>query len=340
MDGVLNLLKPPGMTSHDAVAFVRRVTGIKRVGHTGTLDPAAAGVLPICIGQATRLVEYLQAGTKEYLAEATFGYETDTLDAVGEVISEGDPAHVTVDTVRAANNAFRGTIQQMPPLYSAIKKEGKKLYELARAGAEANDLDIQTREVTITRLTVQRFWEATPDSPPRALLHIQCSGGTYIRSLVRDIGQALGCGATMTFLVRQRSGSFTLDEAVALEQVAEDAAGVMIPMLEALGWCAGQVVTNDEAAENLMHGRQVKLTITKWHELMQSRNNAPPEQTQEVTYMYKQRLTRAIYHNEVDPQRVLLLNQAKTIAALAIPVSSDDTTCYKAEKVFNFGLND
>ncbi|MBV9865162.1 MAG: tRNA pseudouridine(55) synthase TruB [Abitibacteriaceae bacterium] len=324
----MNLLKPPGMTSHDAVAFVRRVTGIKRVGHTGTLDPAAAGVLPICIGHATRLVEYLQAGTKEYLAEATFGYETDTLDAVGEVISEGAAAHVTLETVRAANDAFRGTIQQMPPLYSAIKKEGQKLYELARAGADANDLDIQTREVTITRLTVNHFWEATPNSPPRALLGIECSGGTYIRSLVRDIGRALGCGATMTFLVRTRSGSFTLNEAVPLEQIAQDAAGVMLPLLEVLTWCAGQVVINDEAAENLMHGRQVQASISKLVGYQQDPIKS------------KQRLTQAVYHNKTNPQRVLFLNKAATIAALADPVSPNDTTWYKAEKVFNLGLNE
>src|SRR5947209_6910883 len=117
MHGVLNFLKPPGMTSHDAVALVRRATGIRRVGHTGTLDPAAAGVLPICVGQATRLVEYLQAGTKEYVAELTFGYETDTLDAVGTVTSRAAVGDVTLETLRQALDGFRGTIQQTPPLH-------------------------------------------------------------------------------------------------------------------------------------------------------------------------------------------------------------------------------
>src|SRR5687767_4952136 len=114
MHGVLNLLKPPGMTSHDAVAFVRRVAGLKRVGHTGTLDPAAAGVLPVCLGQATRLVEYLQAGHKEYIAELTFGHETDTLDAVGTVVREAPASHITLDSLRAALDQFRGTITQTP----------------------------------------------------------------------------------------------------------------------------------------------------------------------------------------------------------------------------------
>src|SRR4028119_1875675 len=125
MHGVLNLLKPPGMTSHDAVSFVRRVAGMKRVGHTGTLDPAAAGGLPIASGQATRLVEYLQAGRKTYIAELTFGYETDTLDAIGEVISEGDASHVDLESLRRVLDTFRGTISQTPPLYSAIKRDGK-----------------------------------------------------------------------------------------------------------------------------------------------------------------------------------------------------------------------
>src|SRR5215216_1077448 len=133
MHGVINLLKPPGMTSHDAVAFVRRALQIKRVGHTGTLDPAAAGVLPVCVGQATRLAEYLQAGRKTYLAEATFGHETDTLDGVGQIVREGDPSGVTLEAISGALVAFLGEIEQVPPEFSAIKREGRKLYDLERA---------------------------------------------------------------------------------------------------------------------------------------------------------------------------------------------------------------
>ncbi len=255
MHGVINLLKPPGMTSHDAVAFVRRATGIKRVGHTGTLDPAAAGVLPICVGQATRLVEYLQAGSKEYIAEITFGHETDTLDAVGKTIAQADASHVTLETLRAALDPFRGTIQQTPPLYSAIKQGGKKLYELARGGADETEVKIPSREVVIYRLLVTRFMQGTATSPPRAMLHIECGGGTYIRSLVRDIGRALGCFATMTFLVRTRNGSFDLDEARTTEEIAAGALGALIPIREVLAWCAHLVVVNDEVTHHLAQGR-------------------------------------------------------------------------------------
>jgi tRNA pseudouridine55 synthase len=150
------------MTSHDAVAFVRRVLKNKRVGHTGTLDPAAAGVLPICVGQATRLVENLQAGTKEYLAEATFGFETDTLDAVGEVVRECDASNLDLETLRSAMNAFRGEITQTPPLHSAIKVDGQKLYDLARAG---RTIEIPTRRVTISKLLVEKWLPANVRAP-------------------------------------------------------------------------------------------------------------------------------------------------------------------------------
>jgi tRNA pseudouridine55 synthase len=146
--------------------------------------PAAAGVLPICIGQATRLVEYLQEGTKGYIAEVTFGHETDTLDAMGETISTGDASGVTEYSLCAALNQFRGTIEQTPPLYSAIKQGGKKLYELARDGAQESEIEIASRKVTISQLHLTRFVAGDASTQqPRAMLHIECSGGTYIRSL-------------------------------------------------------------------------------------------------------------------------------------------------------------
>lgn len=248
MHGVVNLLKPPGMTSHDAVAFVRRVMGLKKVGHTGTLDPAAAGVLPICVGQATRLAEYLQAGTKEYIAEATFGSQTDSGDLLGETILEADFSHVNLENLRQILDQFRGKIEQTPPLHSAIKVGGKKLYELARAG---ETIEIPTRQVTISRIFVTR-WES-----PRATIHIECSGGTYIRSLVRDLGLALDSAATMTFLVRTRSGGFSLDEAVACEEFA--AKPELMPMAQVLGWCARSVVIDDDAAKAMSEGRVARL---------------------------------------------------------------------------------
>ena len=257
--GVVNFLKPPGMTSHDAVSFVRRVANNKRVGHTGTLDPAAAGVLAICVGQATRLVEYLQAGRKTYLAEITFGTETDTHDAIGNVVSEGDASHVNLETLRRVLDQFRGRIQQTPPIFSAIKIDGQKLYDLARAGVEESEIEIAAREVEIHALVVTRFLSSTrSDQKPRAMLRIECGSGTYIRSLVRDIGRALGCGATMTFLVRTQNGAFDIDEAWTPEQIESDFASALLPMKQVFAPFTCAIVENDQFVEKLSKGQNAQ----------------------------------------------------------------------------------
>lgn len=322
MHGVLNILKPPGMTSHDAVAFVRRTLQLKRVGHTGTLDPAAAGVLPICVGQATRLVEYLQAGTKEYIAEATFGMETDTCDAVGKTISEGDASAVNLESLRAALDGFRGEITQTPPLFSAIKKDGKKLYDLAREGFSDEDIEIPTRQVTISGLHVTQFF-ADPHRP-RAILKIECSGGTYIRSLVRDIGRLLGCGATMTFLVRTRGGAFAIQDASTLEAIAADWQSALLPITEVLGWCAHQVVEDDDAIAAFAHGKIAPLNYLK------------PQLTEYSTdnEAYKWRRTKAWQGGHGgDTSHIAVINKSKTQAAIASPIEGD-VTLFKPDKVF------
>ncbi len=314
--GVLNLLKPPGMTSHDAVAFVRRVVQNKRVGHTGTLDPAAAGVLPICVGQATRIAEYLQSGTKEYLAEATFGHETDTLDAVGKVIREAPAAQINLESLRAALDGFRGEIEQTPPLYSAIKQDGQKLYEIARAGGET---DIKSRKVTISKLVVTRF---IGGEKPRAMIHIECSGGTYVRSLVRDIGKALGSAATMTFLVRSRSGGFFLNEAVSCEEFA--AQPQLISFEEALSWCTHNVLSDDEATSALLQGRLIRAPQLSF--------SLSREEYEKDALAYKWLQTRRM-HLEARKNSIVIHNAAKTVFALAIP--SRETGFYRADKVFD-----
>lgn len=202
------------MTSHDAVAFVRRVLKEKRVGHTGTLDPAAAGVLPICVGVATRLAEYLQAGEKEYLTEAVFGAETDSGDLLGDTVATGEIRHLNLEVLQAASAKFLGEIEQTPPMHSAIKVDGKKLYEIAREGGE---VEIPVRQVTIREFELYG-WES--GHVPSVKGRVVCSGGTYIRSLVRDLGQAAGSRATMSFLVRSRSGRFRLEDAVTVEEFA------------------------------------------------------------------------------------------------------------------------
>ena len=320
MHGVLNFLKPPGMTSHDAVAFVRRTFGIKRVGHTGTLDPAAAGVLPICIGQATRLVEYLQSGRKTYIAEITFGIETDTLDATGEVVSTGDASHVNLDNLRATLDQFRGTISQTPPMYSAIKRDGKKLYELAREGASEAELDIQPRQVEIYNLFVPRNF--TSSTRTRAMLRIECGSGTYIRSLVRDIGRQLGCGATMSFLVRTQNGAFGIGAAHTPEEVLAQRENAIIPMREVLGWCAFEVIEDDEATEKLSKGQEA-------HAI--SRTAAISKEREKGSLREVSLRTQVGFRNEGNWNRAAFFHSNGTTFVLANAV---DETAYKPEKVF------
>jgi tRNA pseudouridine55 synthase len=202
--GLLNLYKPAGPTSHDLVAWVRRGTGVKKVGHAGTLDPAAAGVLVLCLGPATRLSEYLMGSPKTYVARLHFGVETDTYDAEGAITAQ-DSRPLTRAALEAALERFRGEIAQVPPMHSAIKQGGRRLYDLARAGQTVERVG---RAVTISRL-VLAAWE-----PPVAVLEIECSPGTYIRSLAHDLGQAVGVGAHLAALERTASGSFTAADAV------------------------------------------------------------------------------------------------------------------------------
>lgn len=211
MDGIFNIDKPTGMTSHDVVARVRRLTHQRRVGHAGTLDPAASGVLPICLGQATRVAEYLSESGKSYQAVMVFGAVTDTYDAEGEVLRSA-PVHLTREDIAAVLPGFLGPQMQLPPLYSAIKLAGQPLYKLARAGIEA---ERQARPIVISRLDLLD-WQT-----PALTLEVECSKGTYIRSLAYDLGERLGCGAHLGALVRLRSGPFTLDDSLTLEALAE-----------------------------------------------------------------------------------------------------------------------
>jgi len=217
MTGVLNVYKEKGYTSHDVVAIIRKITKSKKVGHTGTLDPDATGVLPICLGRATKLAEYLASADKTYVAEVILGVETSTGDMSGEVI-----VSKTVDydknAISNAVNSFsyseRGEYMQVPPMYSAIKIGGKKLYELARKG---ETIDRPPRPVIIHDIKVLNF---TPEKNAFTI-EVKCSKGTYIRSLATDIGQMLGCGGTMGELVRTQSGIFSIDNAIKLDAIKD-----------------------------------------------------------------------------------------------------------------------
>lgn len=216
VDGFLNLLKPPGMTSHDVVVFARRLLGQRRVGHLGTLDPAAAGVLPLALGRATRLSP-LAGGEKEYRAEVCLGATTTTLDAEGAVTAFGDASRVTRAEVTAALARFEGEVEQRPPPYSAAHVGGRRLHELAREGRQ---MEGRPRRVRIHRLELTGFW---PGRAARALLAIECGPGTYVRVLAGELGRVLGCGAYLSFLVRTRVGRFALPEALTLEEFRERA---------------------------------------------------------------------------------------------------------------------
>lgn len=208
--GFLNVYKPSGMTSHDVVARIRKVTGIKQVGHTGTLDPFATGVLPICIGKATKLIEYM-VDDKEYIATVQFGKNTDTYDREGEVVETFEKS-ITKEELQDALKSFEGEISQFPPKYSAIKINGKKLYEYARSGQE---VEIKPRKVFIEKIQLIDF----DKNNQCAKILVACSKGTYIRSIAYDLGEKLGCGAYLSALERTKAGCFSLTSAIVLEDL-------------------------------------------------------------------------------------------------------------------------
>lgn len=209
--GFLNLLKPPGMTSHDVVYAVRRrfPKGTK-VGHLGTLDPPAAGVLPVAVGWATKLISHLPEGDKAYLAEIDFGLRSDTLDAAGQVERGSQPPSDLGTALAAPLATFRGTVMQVPPQVSALRQGGQRSYDRARRGEQ---FELPARPATYHEVKLLR------DGPGRVVVRVACGPGTYIRALARDLGEALGCGAILNFLLRLSSGQFHLTEALLLEEI-------------------------------------------------------------------------------------------------------------------------
>ena len=234
LDGILNIDKPAGMTSHDVVASIRRLTGIKKAGHTGTLDPGATGVLPVCLGRATRLIRYLP-DDKAYRAEVAFGVATATGDRFGEVIRTADASALTEEALLAALGHFQGPQEQIPPMTSAVRHQGKRLYELARQGLV---VERQPRRVAIYELRLVSV-SGLGAPTPRAVIELTCSAGTYVRSLCMDLGEKLGCGAHMSALVRTRAGAFGLADSLTLDKIAEihrqgDLSAVLTGLSEAL----------------------------------------------------------------------------------------------------------
>jgi tRNA pseudouridine55 synthase len=207
--GILNVDKPLEWTSHQVVAAMRKWSGERRIGHAGTLDPLATGVLLLCLGKATRVSSYLMASTKVYRATLRLGLSTTTHDAEGEIVAES-PVDVSREQFEAALPPFVGPIEQVPPVYSAIKRQGKRLYEYARRGV---DMQVSPRTVQVHDLSVLEW------APPEAVLRVACGPGTYVRALARDLGQVLGCGASLSALRRTSSGQFRADRAVSLSEI-------------------------------------------------------------------------------------------------------------------------
>jgi tRNA pseudouridine55 synthase len=300
IDGVLNLDKPKGKTSFEVVAVVRRVSGERRVGHGGTLDPEASGVLPICLGQGTRLVEFLLDARKVYQAEIELGVSTDTYDATGKALRRGDTSGLTREEVEAAAFSFRGSIEQTPPMYSAIKYQGTPLYRWARAGIE---LPRKTRRVEFYRIEVLD-WRL-----PLLSLDVECGKGAYIRSLAHDLGEKLGCGAHLRNLVRVSSGPFHISDAITIAEVESAFKSTRLPefihSIDVAVQHLPAVTVNDEDEWSIVNGRP----------LMSMGQDCPPGGQCRV-YSHDGRFLAILTYDKDEgywrPRKVFAVGRAKT----------------------------
>jgi len=256
MNGFINFLKPTGISSHQGIVFLRKLLKIKKVGHAGTLDPGAAGVLPVCLGKGTKASSYLMDSRKKYRAEIYLGVTTDTLDTWGRVVKKTPIDGITFLDITRAVDKFQGKINQVPPMYSAIKKGGKPLYQAARRG---DIIEREPREVFIYSLNILYI------DLPRVLLEVECSKGTYIRSLAADIGESLGAGACLSFLLRTKSGPFEISEGVTREEIKDyyqkgNIQDIIMP-LDTAFFHLPEVVIKRDAQKALVNG--VSLEISK-----------------------------------------------------------------------------
>ncbi|MDS1029073.1 tRNA pseudouridine(55) synthase TruB [Bacillota bacterium LX-D] len=257
MNGLINVLKPPGMTSHDVVGWMRKQLNIKKIGHTGTLDPAVPGVLVIAVGQATRLAEYVQEYAKSYRCELILGITTDSQDLEGKLQGRNAVKTAHLEMFDQVYQQFIGKIEQIPPMVSAVHYQGQRLYELAKKGIE---VERQPRQVEIYDLKiVKKYFD---EEPYRVLFDVSCSKGTYIRTLCHDLGQKLGCGAAMAFLLRTATGPFCVSEAWTLEEI-ENAIqnkeySFLLPLERAVEQLPAVVIQNN-AVEAALNGRNIFL---------------------------------------------------------------------------------
>ncbi|MGL5718314.1 MAG: tRNA pseudouridine(55) synthase TruB [Paraclostridium sp.] len=212
MNKIVNILKPTGMTSHDVVYRVRKILNIKKVGHTGTLDPDASGVLPICIGKATKVSELILNKDKGYICELTLGITTDTYDSSGDILERCDDVNISLEELESAFDTQIGNIKQLPPMYSALKVNGKRMCDLVRSG-RSDEIELKYRDVNIKELSILSYKDN------KVIFYVKCSKGTYVRSICYDIGKILGCGGHMSFLLRTESGKFNLENSITLDEM-------------------------------------------------------------------------------------------------------------------------
>lgn len=274
-NGILNVCKPSGPTSYEVLAGIKRATGEKKIGHGGTLDPLASGVLPVFFNKATRLVEYLHQQSKTYVASIKLGVTTDSFDCFGQITSIDDASGVNIRDIESILSSYTGEIMQKPPVFSALKKDGKPLYELARQGAS---VEAEARRVIINYLRLIEF------KTPLVTLEIDCSKGTYIRSLAQDIGQSLGVGAVLTGLVRTRYGPFRIGEAFELDRflnVARDKswASMLEPMETVLNKMP-TVTLSEQQGKDAINGKQIELSKN-----IRNQNNEIYARTRDSEYM-------------------------------------------------------
>ena len=248
MNGVLNIFKPKGMSSFDAVRVVKKVAGTGKVGHTGTLDPEATGVLPICIGRATKIIDYIMDSEKVYEVTLKLGIRTTTYDLEGEVLEERDPSHLTEEEILNSINSFKGEYSQIPPMYSALKQNGVRLYELARKGIE---VERKGRLVNIYNL------EDIKINNPYISMKVTCSKGTYIRSLCYDIGEKLGVFATMTQLNRAKTSVFSQEKSININELTKENINDYISSMEEALEKYDKIVVNKKYVKLLVNGVRV-----------------------------------------------------------------------------------
>lgn len=257
VDGILNIDKPEGKTSFSVISCLRKLTGEKRVGHAGTLDPLASGVLPVCFGRATRIIRFLMDAQKTYRAEIELGITTDTFDREGKIVERLDPGYVTEDEIRRVLCSFKGVIAQTPPIYSALKYQGRRYYDLARAGEQ---IEIKPRNIEISRLDLLS-WEM-----PVLEIEVECSKGTYIRSLANDIGKILKCGGHLKNLVRTKYGPYDIESAISLSQVEaaikDDTFSELLDPFDGPLYNLDALLLGDEEEMDVRCGRSIQVSDT------------------------------------------------------------------------------